>query len=128
MQRKVLIVDDDMDIRDSMKLILEKEGLDVLLAEDGGKGYALAKMEKPDLILLDVIMNTQDEGFQAAYRFRNDPELKDIPVVIITSVSKVTGFTFDRDKDQDFLPVSDFIEKPISPAKLIDTVRKYIGK
>jgi CheY-like chemotaxis protein len=128
MQRKVLIIDDDLDIRESMKMVLDKEGLTVLLAEDSTKGFALAKTEKPDLILLDVIMNTQDEGFQAAYKFRADPDLKDTPVVMITSVSKVTGFTFDKEKDEEFLPVADFIEKPISPAKLMDTVRKYLGK
>lgn len=128
MQRKVLIIDDDLDIRESMKMVLEKEGVTVLLAEDSTKGFALAKSEKPDLILLDVIMNTQDEGFQAAYKFRADADIKDIPVVMITSVSKVTGFAFDKEKDQDFLPVADFIEKPISPQKLMDTVRKYLGK
>jgi len=128
MQRKVLIIDDDLDIRDSMKLVLEKEGLKVFLADDSTKGFAIAKAECPDLILLDVIMNTQDEGFQAAYKFRSDPDLKDTPIVMITSVSKVTGFEFDKDKDQDFLPISDFVEKPISPRKLMDIVRKYLGK
>jgi len=127
MKHKVLVIDDDMDIRETMKLVLEKEGLEVVTAEDGTIGFKVAKEIKPDLILLDVIMNTQDEGFQTAYKFRADPDLKDVPVVMITSVSKVTGFTFDKSKDEDFLPVSDFIEKPVSPQKLVDLVRKYLG-
>lgn len=128
MKRKVLVIDDDLDIRESMRIVLEKEGLEVLCAEDSDKGFKAAKDHKPDLILLDVIMNTQDEGFQAAYRFRSDADLKEIPIIMITSVSKVTGFTFDKEKDQDFLPISDFIEKPVSPQKLMDVVRKYLGK
>ncbi|MFA6033276.1 MAG: response regulator [Myxococcota bacterium] len=128
MKHKVLVIDDDMDIRESMRIVLEKEGLDVVLAEDSVVGYKAAKEQKPDLILLDVIMNTQDEGFQAAYKFHSDADLKDIPIVMITSVSKVTGFQFDKEKDQDFLPVADFLEKPVSPAKLMDVVRKYLGK
>jgi CheY-like chemotaxis protein len=128
MKRKVLVIDDDLDVQESMRIVLEKEGLEVLCAEDGAKGFSIAKAQRPDLILLDVIMNSQDEGFQTAYKFRADDELKDIPLVMITSVSKVTGFQFDKDKDQDFLPVSEFIEKPVSLQKLIDLVRKYLGK
>jgi len=128
MQRKVLIIDDDQDICETMKFTIEKEGIKVLMAFDSASGFKLAKEEKPDLILLDVIMKTQDEGFHAAYKFRSDPELMNVPIVMITSVSEVTGFKFDREKDKDFLPVSDFIEKPVSPQKLVDIVRKYLGR
>ncbi len=128
MKYKVLIIDDDPDIRDVMATVLEANGYEVLQAADGDEGFDKAKAESPDIILLDVMMNSQDEGFQTAYRFRSDQDLGDVPIVMITSVSQVSGFQFDRDKDQDFLPVQDFIEKPISPDKLIDVVRKYLGK
>ena len=127
MKRKVLIVDDDLDILEAMTIILEKEGLEVVTAEDGEQGLKKAREEQPDIILLDVMMNYQDEGFQTAYQLRSDPQLKGIPVVMITSVSKVTGFKFDKDKDEDFLPVDDFIEKPVDPQKLISIVRKHLG-
>ena len=127
MKRKVLIIDDDPDIRDSMRIILEKEGVEVLTAEDGSPGYEVARFEKPDLILLDIIMDTQDDGFQCAYKLTSDPEVKDIPVVMVTSVSQVTGFDFDKDKDEDFLPVAEFLQKPVSPDELVNLVRKYLG-
>ena len=128
MNQKVLVIDDDPDIQEAIRLVLEKEGLEVLTAENGAKGLELAAKEKPDLIFLDVMMTTQDEGFQTAYRLRAGTDLADVPIIMVTSVSKVTGFAFDKEKDQDFLPVSEFIEKPISPKQLKDIVRKYLGK
>ncbi|MCD6499533.1 MAG: response regulator [Deltaproteobacteria bacterium] len=128
MKSKVLIIDDDQDIQEVMSAILEQEGLEVHHAEDGKEGVAKARETHPDVILLDVMMNYQDEGFQTAYELRSDPELAHTPIIMITSVSKVTGFQFDKSKDQDFLPVSDFIEKPVTRQRLLDAVRKQLGK
>ena len=127
MRSKILIIDDDVDIQEVMSAILEQEGHEVHVASDGDEGFAKAKEIRPDLILLDVMMSSQDEGFQTAYRFKADPELAHVPIVMITSVSKVTGFRFDRERDEDFLPVSDFIEKPVSKRTLLDVVRKHLG-
>jgi len=127
MKNKVLIIDDDPDIRESMQIILEGEGIEVLTAADGEVGYEVAHSERPDLILLDIIMDTQDEGFQCSYKLMSDPELKNTPVVVVSSISQVTGFTFDEDKDEDFLPVAEFVQKPISPSELVNIVRKYLG-
>ncbi len=128
MRSKVLIIDDDVDIQDVMAAILEQEGLEVHSAEDGTEGLAKAKEIKPDLIILDVMMNSQDEGFQTAYQIKADPGLAQVPIVMITSVSKVTGFSFDKEHDDAFLPVADFIDKPVSREKLLDVVRKHLGK
>ncbi len=127
MKRRILIIDDDIDIQNAMKVVIEKDGHEVFTAEDGPSGIAAAKAHQPDLILLDVMMNYQDEGFQTAYQMRQDDELKAIPIVMITSVGKVTGFDFNKNKDSDFLPVEDFIEKPVDPEKLRNLVRKYLG-
>lgn len=128
MRSKILIIDDDVDIQEVMAAILEQEGLEVHSAEDGTEGLAKAREIKPNLIILDVMMNSQDEGFQTAYQLKADPDLADVPIVMITSVSKVTGFSFDKEHDQEFLPVSDFIDKPVSREKLLDVVRKHLGK
>lgn len=128
MRSKILIIDDDVDIQEVMAAILEQEGLEVHSAEDGTEGLAKAREIKPNLIILDVMMNSQDEGFQTAYKLKADPALADVPIVMITSVSKVTGFSFDKEHDQEFLPVSDFIDKPVSREKLLDVVRKHLGR
>jgi DNA-binding response OmpR family regulator len=124
--KKILIVDDDRDVYESMKIVLEAEGYAVDWATNGTEAIEKAKAGKPDLMILDV-MNTDDEGFQVSYRMRQDPELLHVPIVMVTSVGTKTGFSFDRNRDQDFLPVNEFLEKPVDPKVLIDKVRENLG-
>lgn len=126
MAKKVLIVDDDPDIVEAEKMILESEGYEVDSAPDGESGLAKAAEIKPDLIILDVMMTTMDQGFQVAYELRQSDELKNIPIMMTTSIGQVTNFRFDPEKDEDFLPVDAFIEKPIKPADLISYVKKLL--
>ncbi len=125
--KKILIVDDDRDVFESMKIVLEAEGYGVDWATNGTEAIEKAKAGKPDLMILDVMMNTDDEGFQVSYRMRKDPELMHVPIVMVTSVGTKTGFSFDRNKDQDFLPVNEFLEKPVDPKVLVDKVRENLG-
>lgn len=125
--KKILIVDDDRDVFESMKIVLEAEGYGVDWATNGTEAIEKAKAGKPDLMILDVMMNTDDEGFQVSYRMRQDPELLHVPIVMVTSVGTKTGFSFDRNRDQDFLPVNEFLEKPVDPKVLVDKVRENLG-
>ncbi len=83
--------------------------------------------EHPDLVILDVMMGTQDEGFHVAYRIRSNAATADLPVIMLTAVGQETGFGFDKDKDEDFLPVNEFLEKPVNPQKLIELVKVHLG-
>jgi two-component system alkaline phosphatase synthesis response regulator PhoP len=127
MPKKVLIIDDDIDLVEAMRITLEGAGLSVIDAQDGQKGLDKIKKEKPDLIILDVMMGTQDEGFHIAYSLRNDPLTADLPIIMLTAIGQETGFAFNKEKDGDFLPVNEFIEKPINPDKLIETVKSNLG-
>ena len=127
MAKKVLIIDDDPDIVEAERMILESHGYAVDSAPDGDSGLAKAQESRPDLIILDVMMTTMDQGFQVAYKLKSSPDLKKIPVLMATSVGQVTKFKFDPKKDADFLPVEAFIEKPVKPAELISTVEKLLG-
>jgi len=126
MAKRVLIIDDDPDIVEAEKMILESHGYEVDSASDGDSGLAKAQKAPPDLIILDVMMTTMDQGFQVAYKLKQSPELKAIPVLMATSVGQVTKFKFDPKTDSDFLPVEAFIEKPIKPSDLISTVEKLL--
>jgi DNA-binding response OmpR family regulator len=128
MQKKILIIDDDIDLVEAMRLTLENADFEVIDAQDGQKGLEKIDKEKPDLVLLDVMMETQDEGFHIAYQIRNNPEISDLPIIMLTAVGSETGFSFDRDKDEDFLPVNEFLEKPVNPDRLIEYVRKCLGQ
>jgi CheY-like chemotaxis protein len=123
----ILIVDDDRDVFESMKIVLEAEGYRVDWATNGHEAIQKAKASKPDLMILDVMMNSDDEGFQVTYKMKLDSDLSCIPIVMVTSVGSRTGFSFDRARDEDFLPVNEFLEKPVDPRVLVDKVRENLG-
>lgn len=124
----ILLVDDDPDFVDATKLILEKSKYKVITASNSEEGWKKAQAENPDLILLDVMMESPDAGFQLAYKIRNDKKLKNKPILLLTAIGKVTGFKFDKKKDEDFLPVEEYIEKPVKPEILLEKISKALSK
>lgn len=126
MTKKIMIIDDDIDLVEAMRITLESDGYKVIDAQDGQKGLEILKKEKPDLLILDVMMGTLDEGFHIAYQIRNDTDIKEIPILMITAVGAQTGFKFDMQRDEDFLPVNEFIEKPVNPQVLLDSVKRNL--
>jgi len=127
MSKKIMIIDDDIDLVEAMRITLEKDNYEVIDAQEGQKGLEILKKEKPDLLILDVMMGSLDEGFHIAYQIRSDEEIKDIPILMITAVAAQTGFEFDKQRDEDFLPVNEFIEKPVNPQVLLDTVKRNLS-
>ena len=125
-KKTILIIDDDIDLVEIIRVTLENENFVVIDAQNGERGLAMARDRNPDLILLDVMMSKVDEGFQVAYELRGDPSTKDIPILMLTAVVDQTGFDFNPEKDADFLPVDEFLEKPVSPRRLVDMVRKHL--
>lgn len=126
MKRTILVIDDDIDLVEVIRLTLEHEGYEVIDAQSGSRGLELARERGPDLILLDVMMSEVDEGFQVAYQLRGDERTSDIPILMLTAVSDQTGFDFDPERDAEFLPVDEFLEKPLSPRRLVDYIRKHL--
>ncbi len=126
MPKKIMIIDDDIDLVEAMRITLESGGYEVIDAQEGDKGFEMLKEQQPDLLILDVMMGTQDEGFHLAYQIRNDEATKDIPIVMVTAVGAQTGFAFDPSKDESFLPVDEFLEKPVNPKALLDTVKRNL--
>ena len=129
---KILIIDDDDDIVFSMRLPLEAAGYKVFRASSGAECLQKVKQIKPDLILLDVMMDSTTEGFQVSLTLRSpDPAseyaaYKNVPIVMITAIHTTTPLRFGPDKD--YLPVDAFIEKPIEPDVLLAKVREHLGK
>ena len=123
---KILLVDDDQDFVAATKMVLEsRPEYKVLTASDGVFGLPIAKAEKPDLIILDIIMPFED-GFTAAKQFKADPELARIPIIILTSFSHRIGET-DIPLSQGMnLDAEDYVEKPVSPSELLRKVDKLL--
>ena len=125
--KRILIADDDPDIVESLKIVLESEGYVVDTAASGKACLESVAKKKPDLIVLDVMMDSTTDGFHTSYELKKDPVHKEIPVVMLTAIGKATGMHFDRKEDEDYLPVEEFIEKPVDPKVLLATVKKYVG-
>lgn len=128
MANKVLIVDDDVDLVESMANLLEAKGYEVFTASNGQEGVDTAKAERPDLILLDVMMTTKDEGFNVARRLREVEELRGTPVVMVSGVRKEMNLPFGFEPDDTWLPVKQFLEKPVKPEVLLKAVAEHIRK
>lgn len=126
MSKTIMIIDDDIDLVEAMRITLESAGFNVIDAQEGIKGLEIIQEKHPDLLILDVMMDTQDEGFQLAYTLRNRPDTKDLPIIMVTAVSTQTGYHFDPGKDEAFLPVDEFIEKPVNPQNLINAVNRNL--
>ncbi len=123
---RILIIDDDPDFRSIVATILETQDYQVLGESDPKSGVETAKREKPDLILLDVIFYGDTLGFEYCRVLKKDPDTKNIPVVMVTSVGDVYGVDF-WPADPDFLPADDFISKPVRKADLLERVGKILS-
>ncbi len=124
---KILLIDDDVDFVESTKMVLESKPYDVIVAFGGDEGIKKAKEENPDLVLLDIIMPVKD-GFTAAEQFKNDPQLTQIPVLMLTSYSaRRAGSSIPVSRGYE-LQADDYIEKPVSPDKLLEIVESYLTK
>lgn len=123
MTYNILVVDDDIDVLETRKIVLEHNNYDVETATNIAVAKEILEKEKIDLILLDVMMEKDSDGFIFAQDVKNDERFKNIPIILATAVNQRTKFKFDPDKDGDFLPVEKFMEKPIDPDDLIVTIR-----
>lgn len=127
MKRKILDIDDDMDVLEARKIVLEHDGFEVLQATNIKVANEILEKEKVDLIILDVMMEKNSDGFNFAQRIKMNEKLKHIPIIMATAVNQRTPFTFDIEKDGAFLPVEKFMEKPIDPDDLIKAINGFLG-
>ena len=126
--KRILVVDDDRDIVEALKTVLEASGYVVRTAASGSECLARVAEEPPDLIILDVMMERDTEGFHISYKLKGDPATKHIPILMLTAVGKKFGYKFSPQEDQEYLPVEDFVEKPVDPRELVKRVEALVGK
>lgn len=129
MTQKILIIDDDPDVVLATRLPLESAGYKVFEAHTQAEGLEAAEKVVPDLIILDVMMDTHTAGFQLAQKLHGPSApaaLQNIPILMVTAVHQTTPLRFGP--DEDYLPVDDFVDKPIDPKTLLAKVAKLLGK
>jgi len=108
--------------------LLEAHGYRVISANDGASGLDLAKQQRPDLMVLDVMMATKTEGFEIARRIPACPELREMPVLLVTGIRSEMKLGFRLEPDQTWLPVSRIMEKPIDPAAFVAAVGELLRR
>lgn len=116
---KILIVDDDPDMVEAGRIVLEREGYLVQSASNLEDGLAQIARFEPDLLILDVMMEEPDDGLRLARKVRR--EGRSIPILMLTSVNRAMGLQIG--KDEEMVPVDEFVEKPVDPATLVEKVR-----
>jgi CheY-like chemotaxis protein len=123
MSKSILVVDDDIDVIESRKIILEHDNYRVLTATNIDVAWELLEKHPVDLIILDVMINKDSDGFDLAQKIKADSRFSKIPIILATAVNQRTKFKFDPKEDGDFLPVEKFMEKPIDPDDLMMVIR-----
>ena len=120
--KRVVCIEDEPEMIDLVRLILGRRGFEVVGANGGLEGLALVASEKPDLVLLDLMMPDMD-GWEVYQRMKSDEALREIPVVVVTakaqSIDKVLGLHIAK--------VDDYITKPFGPQELLESVEKILG-
>ncbi len=129
MTKKVLVVDDELDMRIFITTLLETSGYKPLSAVDGKEGLEIARQRKPSLIILDVMM-PRESGINMYRELKNDPEMKDIPVIMLSALSNKTFFhsqkVLDEYKGEKITEPAAYIEKPPEPEELLQTIENSL--
>lgn len=127
---KILAIEDDPDMLTALRMPLEAHGYEVYTATTGEEGLEKVKEIEPDLVILDVMMETTTAGFQVSLKLRNpDPDseyaqYRDVPILMLTAIHTTTSLRFGP--DEAYLPVDDFVDKPVDPDDLLEKVEALI--
>ncbi|HLA87793.1 MAG: hypothetical protein A2Z45_10710 [Chloroflexi bacterium RBG_19FT_COMBO_55_16] len=123
---KILVIDDDPDFVSATKIVLEKNNHEVISADGGDAGYKRAKDDEPDLVILDVMMDTVLDGLSVSQRMHDDLDLRKIPIIMVTSIANTDyAELFPTDE---YIHINAFMSKPIASDELIRKVNKYLPK
>lgn len=124
---KILLVDDDFDLLEQNKVLLESRGFTVITAESGKQGWEVFKKELPDAAIIDLIMEEHDSGFILSHRIKTHEHGKNIPVFILTSATYETGFKFSTStkEEKEWIKCDDLLNKPIVTEEIITKLENF---
>jgi DNA-binding response OmpR family regulator len=125
----ILIVDDDPDITEAMRVILEHKNYAVNSAENARQAMESLKKNRPDVMILDVMMETPQDGFVLARQLKQDDKYKNIPILMLTGVQDKMGIDFESAAgDETWLPVDEYLSKPVKPDILLKKIESLLKK
>ena len=121
---KILLVDDDADFVNAIKVFLESQGHAVVTAHNASDGEKMIKSEGPDIALLDIMMESPDDGIALLHKLRKDNV--QTPIVMLSGISSVTGYSYDN--CDSVMPCTDFLSKPVAPQVLLEKIASLLKK
>ena len=124
---RILLIDDDPSFITINKLVLQKHSFEVMAASSAREGIDLAMRWQPDLIVMDVMLESQTEGLHATYELRQDPALRDVPILMITAIN-TTNYPWRLEPDENWLPVDSLLDKPVEPDRLVQEVNRLLAQ
>ena len=133
---KILVVDDDPDFLDSTRSMLESASYRVSVAPGEAEALVDIEAERPDLLILDVMMEEWNSGFRLMWKLKSDERYKSIPILMVTGVDKEVHMDFARDanksyrtpEEEAYLPVAGYIVKPLTTAALLGRLKQILGQ
>jgi DNA-binding response OmpR family regulator len=125
-RKHILLIDDDPDVQKAVRLILEPEGYRLTCCPTAQTGMEALRRDRPDLLLLDIMLASPSEGFHLAYEIRQDDELRRIPIIMISAIGQRMGMDYARELGTDYMPAERFLEKPLEAATLRAAVRELL--
>lgn len=125
-KKKILIIDDDFDYADALKIVLENQGYRVRHVNNIRDGRSSVQAEQPDLIILDVMMDRHTDGFDLCADLKSDDSCRTIPILMVTAVTEKTGFKFSPSTDGEYLQADEYVAKPVPVTDLLSRVNRLI--
>ena len=123
---KILVVDDDPDFVEITSIILENNGYDVVSASDSEEAIEKMRSEKPDLVLLDIMMSQPLDGVEVSKKMLEDDNLKKVPIIVVSSITDSPHLA--EFPSNEYLPLDDWITKPAQPEDLLAKINKYLKR
>ena len=125
---KIVVIDDNTDLLFTIETFLQRNGFEVHTAEDGQTGMDLITKERPDVILLDIMMETLFSGFEVCKKVRADDDLKDTPIIGISAMGDELDINYSQWPDYEYFRPDTFMEKPIDKQRLLQLIPEVIQK
>lgn len=133
MGKKILIIDDDFDYATILTELLHQQGYAVVVAHSRAEGLQKLLAEKPDLLIVDVVLESDTAGFELIYQVRSTRPtsryraFQKMPIIVLTSITALTNSHFSLDENQSFLPpVQEFLTKPVNNDELVARIKKHV--
>jgi len=126
--KRIVIIDDDADVREALSMILQPAGYELTCCSTGPEGMEAIQANPPDVILLDIMLSSPSEGFHLAYDLRQDDRLGKIPIVMISSIGETMGMDYSKELGSEYVPAEKFLDKPLTSDTVLRAVADVLAQ